>query len=86
VINPDAAARGGLKISSKLLALAIVVYDAPTDPAIPLNARDLLQLADDALYCAKDRGRNRSELGTAGNLAGGCPSDARAVPAQSFSK
>jgi len=32
-INPDAAERAGLKISSKLLALAVVVHDSPTRDA-----------------------------------------------------
>jgi len=59
---------------------------AVTDPSIPLNVQQLLQIADDALYRAKDRGRNRCESGTSADPTGKRSSDAAPVSAQSASK
>jgi two-component system, cell cycle response regulator len=68
------------------IQITISLGVAVSDPAIPLDAQALLQVADDALYRAKDRGRNRCELGSPAEPAGSRPPDPAAVPAQSASK
>jgi two-component system, cell cycle response regulator len=102
IVVPSSDARGTMGLAERLrksieerpvvteageIHLTTSLGVAVADPAIPLDARELLQLADDALYRAKARGRNRSELGTPADPTGKRPSDAAAaVPAESASK
>ncbi|MGH9713453.1 MAG: GGDEF domain-containing protein [Candidatus Acidiferrales bacterium] len=59
---------------------------AVSNPGIPLDAQDLLQLADDALYRAKDHGRNRAELATPSDPAVNRTPASEEIPAQTGSK
>jgi two-component system cell cycle response regulator len=101
IVVPSSDARGTMGLAERIrksvedrpvlteageIQVTISLGVAVTDPAIPLNPRELLQVADDALYRAKDRGRNRSELGTPADPIGKRPPDADAVSTQSVSK
>jgi two-component system cell cycle response regulator len=100
IIVPTTDARGSMRLAERIrksieerpvrtesgeIQMTVSLGVAVSDPAIPLDSQELLQVADDALYRAKDRGRNCCELGTPANPAGKRPPDA-AVSAQSASK
>jgi len=101
IVVPSSDARGTMGLAERIrksvedrpvlteageIQMTISLGVAVTDPAIPLNARELLQVADDALYRSKDHGRNRSKLGTPGDPTGSSRPNAAAVPAQPASK
>jgi two-component system, cell cycle response regulator len=100
IIVPTTDARGSMRLAERIrksieehpvrtesgeIQMTVSLGVAVSDPAIPLDSQELLQVADDALYRAKDRGRNCCELGTPADPTGKRPPDA-AVPAQSASK
>jgi diguanylate cyclase (GGDEF)-like protein len=102
IVVPSSDARGTMGLAERIrksieerpvlteageIHLTVSLGVAVSDPATPRNARELLQVADDALYRAKDRGRNRSELGTAADPTGNRPlGPVSPAPAQSALK
>jgi len=101
IVVPTSDARGTMGLAERIrksvearpakteageIQMTISLGVAVCDPSVPLAARELLQVADDALYRAKDRGRNRCELGTPTDLTSSGRPDAAAVPAQSATK
>lgn len=65
--QPVTTEAGAVKVT---LSLGIAV----SDPAEPAESQTLLQMADEALYRAKDQGRNRSEVATNSELPASSPS------------
>jgi len=63
---------GAVKVT---LSLGVAV----SDPAKPAESQTLLQMADEALYRAKDHGRNRSEVATNSELTTSSPSSSELV-------
>src|SRR4029077_4187565 len=101
IVVPTSDARGTMGLAERIrksvearpakteageIQMTISLGVAVCDPSVPLAARELLQVADDALYRAKDRGRNRCELGMPTDLTSSGRPDAAAVPAQSATK
>lgn len=75
-----------VKTEAGEIHMTISLGVAVADPVVPLDAQALLQVADDALYRAKDRGRNRCELGPAADPVSTRQPDAAIVPTQSALK
>jgi diguanylate cyclase (GGDEF)-like protein len=101
MIVPSSDARGTMGLAERIrksveerpvqtdageIHMTISLGVAVADPVVPVDAQALLQVADDALYRAKDRGRNRCELGLPADPVRTHQRDATAVPTQSALK
>jgi two-component system, cell cycle response regulator len=75
---PIATSAGEIQITA---SLGVAVNDAPS----PVDAQVLLHMADDALYQAKNSGRNRSELAAPQQLANAGPPATAGSPFRSGS-
>jgi diguanylate cyclase (GGDEF)-like protein len=83
IVVPSSDAMGALGLSERIrraiaaepiaadsvpIAITASFGIAASTPARPLDPQEMLRLADDALYRAKDHGRNRCELATPQDL------------------
>jgi diguanylate cyclase (GGDEF)-like protein len=94
IVVPSSAAAGTMGLAERIrksieefpvrteageIQMTVSLGVAISDPALPLDPQELIRVADDALYRAKDLGRNRCELGTPAEPAGSRQSDAVAM-------
>jgi len=97
IVAPTADANGAMKLAERIrnaieslpilteageISITLSLGVAVSDLTRPVEARQLLLAADEALYRAKERGRNRTELATPEDFAGPRPA-AEAVPVKS---
>jgi two-component system cell cycle response regulator len=101
IVAPSAGAHGTLALAERIrhaiesqsvrtdagdVSMTMSLGVAVSDPAQPVDAKQLIQAADEALYRAKDRGRNRSELAEPADFTGVTPTPAEPVPVKSGAK
>ncbi len=101
IVAPSADAQGTFALAERIrhaiesqsvrtdagdVSMTLSLGVAASDPSRPLDARQLIQAADEALYRAKERGRNRSELAEHPDFASVDQSQGETVPAKSGAK
>jgi diguanylate cyclase (GGDEF)-like protein len=101
IVAPSADANGTLVLAERIrvaiesqsvrtdagdVSMTLSLGIAISDPAQPVDAKQLIQAADEALYRAKDRGRNRCELAEPADFAGVQALPAEPIPVKSGAK
>jgi two-component system, cell cycle response regulator len=101
IVAPSADAQGALALAERIrnaiesqsvrtdagdVSMTMSLGVAISDPALRVDAIQLFQAADEALYRAKDRGRNRCELAEPADFAGLPASTVEGVPVKSGAK